>query len=169
MILSHYFFEMGLERIKEFATEQVNEPRYDEVFVPSEEKGTDVNSPWVDAKKEYDLNDIAAVEEWGLYLIVKFSKKVVAKLKGISVRTNQEIGYQDIKKFAKIQTEEKHVISFKSGSDNRDIYDPWQRGELTDVQVVKKYGLEIIIWYILTVEEYLDEHIDVLSDIKLYN
>ena len=75
-----------LEKIKKFAEEQFNHAHETDwaggyISVHSDEHLMNVINPWIDSSARFELNDEAAIEEWGLELVTEFCESVLNYLK----------------------------------------------------------------------------------------
>ena len=68
-----------LEKIKKFAEENWSkEDESDKVFADDEEFA--VAKPWMDHSGRFQLNDVKAVKEWGLDVVLDFCLKAIEKM-----------------------------------------------------------------------------------------
>ena len=68
-----------LEKIKKFAEENWSkEDESDKVFADDEEFA--VANPWMDHSGRFQLNDVKAVKEWGLDVVLDFCLKAIEKM-----------------------------------------------------------------------------------------
>ena len=61
---------MNLEKIKEFARKNFLSESSDKLTIPVRDCA--MSTPWMDRSGRFELNDVAAVEEWGLEAVLLF-------------------------------------------------------------------------------------------------
>ena len=66
-----------LKMIKSFAEENFCKSEKEQLYVDDEEFA--VTNPWIDRSGRFELDDVGAVKEWGLDVVVSFCEK--AKLR----------------------------------------------------------------------------------------
>lgn len=74
--------ESDIQKVKEFAEDNICKDENDPTRIYVDDGEFAVTNPWYDCSGRFPLNDVGAVEEWGLPLVVSFVIDALKAMKG---------------------------------------------------------------------------------------